>query len=482
MHDVSAVLDAMAGLTVAVVGDVLLDEYLEADDMGVCREGPAPSVHVAAHRRCPGGAANLAANLTALGARVRLLSVVGDDAEAEQLRQTLRRGGVPDTDLQVDGSHATPVKRRVVLGHQLLLRMDDGSADPTSADAQESLRQSVREAYQGCDAVVVSDYGHGAIGDALVEEVARLQREHPSVLVVDSHDVRRYAQVGATAMKPNDDELRPLLSAEARRRDSRAEAVAADAERLLDELGTTLLAATLDVDGAVVCERGRPPYRTWSRPTTQSRACGAGDAYTAAFTLALAAGAATSLAADLAQCAALVVTGRDGTSVCSVDELRLEATGRDVLIPADELVRLLQAHRRHGRRIVFTNGCFDLLHRGHVDVLQRAKQLGDVLVVALNTDESVRLLKGAARPVNSLEDRARVLAALGCIDHLTAFDDQSAGELIDLLQPEVYVKGGDYTAEMLPEAPHVQRYGGEVRILPYVENRSTTSLIARIRS
>jgi D-beta-D-heptose 7-phosphate kinase/D-beta-D-heptose 1-phosphate adenosyltransferase len=328
----------------------------------------------------------------------------------------------------------------------------------------------------------VSDYGHGVVTEAVVDEIAGLQRVAPRVLVVDAHDVRRFRRLRATAIKPNHDELLPLLSPQARGRVDRVEVVAGEADRLLDVLGTQLLAATLDVDGALLCERGRPPYRTWSRPVSETRACGAGDAYTAALTLALAVGASGPTAAEVARGAAIVATGREGTGVCTADDLRLELTGADVLTPVDELVRLVRAHRRHGRRIVFTNGCFDLLHRGHVDLLQRASTLGDVLVVGLNTDASVRALKGDGRPVTALDDRVRVLTALGCIDHLTAFDGENACELVDLLRPDVYVKGGDYTPSMVPEAAHVQRYGGEVRILPYVDNRSTTSLIERIRA
>ena len=481
MRGAGAVLDAMVGLRMLVVGDVMLDEYLEADDMGICREGPAPSVHVSGHRRCSGGAANLAANAAALGAQVTLLSAVGDDGDAVLLREALQRDGVDGGHLVVDGSRDTPVKRRIVLGNQLILRVDDGSAATTSAPTAQRLVAWLRELYGSSDCVVVSDYGRGVVSDVVIGALGVLQRLHRGVLVVDSHDPRRFRDVEATAMKPNSDELRPLLGQEPLDGD-RAELVATHVAELMDRLGVRVLAASLDVDGAVVCERGGRPYRTWSRPTAQSRACGAGDAYTAALALSLAAGATTMMAAELAQSTALVVTSREGTSVCSRDELRLEVLGGDVVTSVDELARLVQAHRGRGRRIVFTNGCFDLLHRGHVDLLQRAKALGDVLVVGLNSDRSVRALKGADRPLNSLEDRAGVLAALGCIDHLTAFDGDDAGELVDLLQPDVYVKGGDYTPAMLPESAHVERYGGEVRILPYVENRSTTSLIERIRA
>jgi D-beta-D-heptose 7-phosphate kinase/D-beta-D-heptose 1-phosphate adenosyltransferase len=251
---------------------------------------------------------------------------------------------------------------------------------------------------------------------------------------------------------------------------------------LHERVGAEVVAVTLDRDGAVICERGRPPYRTWSRPVPQSRACGAGDSFAAALTLALAAGGDATVAAEVAQAAAAVVTGREGTSACSLEDLReMLAVTAPVLEPLERLAERVAFHRRQGRRVVFTNGCFDLLHRGHVDLLNRAKALGDVLVVGLNSDESIARLKGPDRPVTRLEDRAQVLAALSAVDHLVAFDDPTATGLITRLRPDVYVKGGDYRQDMLPEAPAVQACGGTLRILPYLEDRSTTAVIERIR-
>jgi D-beta-D-heptose 7-phosphate kinase/D-beta-D-heptose 1-phosphate adenosyltransferase len=187
-------------------------------------------------------------------------------------------------------------------------------------------------------------------------------------------------------------------------------------------------------------------------------------------------------AAEVAQAAAAVVVDRDSTSTYSLDDLReMLADTAPALQPVERLVERVAFHRRQGRRVVFTNGCFDLLHRGHVDLLNRAKALGDVLVVGLNTDAGIARLKGPDRPVNRLEDRAQVLAALSAVDHLVAFDELTATELIARLRPDVYVKGGDYTPDMLPEGPAVQACGGIVRILPYLEDRSTTAVIERIR-
>jgi rfaE bifunctional protein nucleotidyltransferase chain/domain len=224
-------------------------------------------------------------------------------------------------------------------------------------------------------------------------------------------------------------------------------------------------------------------HRTWARPEAEKQASGAGDTFVAALTLARAAGLPLTTSVDLAQAAADVVVHRPGTSVCTTEELARHLGGfADTALTADELARQVQAHRREGRRIVLTNGCFDVLHRGHTRYLNQAKQLGDVLVVALNSDSSVRQLKGQDRPVNPEADRAAVIAALSCVDHVTVFDTPTPIPLIEMLQPDVYAKGGDYTPEMLAETAAVERYGGTVTILDYVPEHSTTAVLERIRS
>lgn len=474
-------LDGLARTEVLVVGDALLDEYLQGGGTRLCREAPVPVVQVAARRSVPGGAGNAAANAAALGARVRFLSVVGDDAEGAALVAALGQAGVAADDVLVQPGRRTTTKRRVYAGEQMLVRFDEGGPEPLEPATRSAVLGRLAELYAAADVVVVSDYGYGLLDDAVVAELGRLQAETPRVLVVDARDVGRFGGVGATAVKPNFDELRHLLGEPLDDAD-RAAAVTARSERLHAATGAGVVAVTLDRDGAVVCERGRPAYRTWTRPAPHSRAAGAGDSYTAAFALALAAVDDVPVAAELAQAAAQVVTGRSGTSTCSADDLRehlAETTTR--LEEPEHLAERIAFHRRQGRRIVFTNGCFDLLHRGHIDLLNRAKALGDVLVVGLNSDDSIRALHGPDRPLNRLEDRARVLAALSSVDHLVAFDERTATRLVELLQPDAYVKGGDYLPPMLPEAPAVEAQGGVVHILPYLEDRPTAALIARIR-
>jgi rfaE bifunctional protein nucleotidyltransferase chain/domain len=244
---------------------------------------------------------------------------------------------------------------------------------------------------------------------------------------------------------------------------------------------------TLDVDGAVrlPADPAAPAQRTTTaRPGPESRACGAGDTFTAALTAALAAGTGAEQALVLAQCAADVVVGQNGTAVCSAGALtaRLAARDRGGLLGHRDLLAIVAEHRRRGSRIVFTNGCFDVLHRGHVAYLRQARALGDVLVVALNDDESVARLKGPERPVNPLEDRAGVVGAIDCVDLVTSFSEDTPAELIEALHPDVYTKGGDYTPQMLPETPIVERLGGEVRVLDYLSDHSTTAIMGRIKA
>ncbi|MDQ4081650.1 MAG: D-glycero-beta-D-manno-heptose 1-phosphate adenylyltransferase [Actinomycetota bacterium] len=480
----SELVESFSGLSVAVVGDAMLDRYVEGETARLSAEAPVPVVSLVARRELPGGAANTAANLRALGARVSVVSLLGDDEDGAALVRALAERGVVTEGLVSEPGRRTLVKSRVVASGQMVLRLDEGSTRRARPDVEDALVARLGEAFAASDALVVSDYGYGVLTDRLIAALAGLQAESPRVLVVDSKNLAAYRAAGVTAVKPNYAQALALLGSLAGDDDAarRTETIAASGERILDVTGAEVVAVTLDSEGALVLERGRPAYRTYARPNPDSRAMGAGDTFAAALALALAAGAHTPAAAEIASAAAAIVVAKQGTAACAADELLESVLGESKYVTERaRLESVLRLHREQGRRIVFTNGCFDILHRGHITYLSRAKALGDVLVVGLNSDASVGRLKGPGRPINTLEDRAQVLAALSAVDHIVPFDEDTPVELVKAVRPDVFAKGGDYTRAMLPEAPVVEAHGGTVHLLQYVEDRSTTGIIERIR-
>ena len=480
----SDLIKAFDSLRVLVVGDAILDSYLDGESQRLCREAPVPIVALTGRRDAPGGAANVAANVRRLGASVRLLSLVGEDAEGTRLRGVLGREGIDTASVLVSRDRQTLAKTRVLASGQMLVRFDQGTGAPLDPPTEDGLLEALTTYYRACDAVIVSDYAYGVLTPRVIDTLARLQAADPRVLSVDARDLLAYRGIGVTAIKPNHEEAvrllgpRPVGAA-----GDRADAITRSADRLLELTGCQVAAVTLDVDGAVVLERGRAPYRTYARPTRNVRAPGAGDTFISTFTLALAAGGHTPAAAELASAAAAIVVGKDGTSVCEARELmeHFDAAGKRVE-DLGRLAALVSYHRQQGRRVIFTNGCFDILHRGHITYLNKAKALGDLLVVGINSDGSVKRLKGDGRPINTLEDRVQVLAALSCIDHIVPFDADTPSAVIEAIRPDVFVKGGDYTRDRLPEAALVERLGGAVQLLPLVEDRSTTGIIERVRA
>ncbi len=366
------------------------------------------------------------------------------------------------------------------------MRFDEKADNLAGAGVYQRLAERLTDALRTADALVICDYGAGIAHPAVMAAVAEA-RAALRLLVVDGHDLAPWRSLQPDLVTPSAAEALHLLSPQHRDAqcsgEARADFFVEHRQHLAAATGAAVLAVTLDSDGVLLLGGDHTGYRTATRPAQEEHCAGAGDTFTAAVTVGLLEGMPADQAVQCAQLAADVVTAQPGTSVCSKTELADRMAAAAGLPTAqDELIRRIIGHREAGRRIVFTNGCFDVLHRGHVAYLKEAKQAGDVLVVAINSDQSVRRLKGADRPINSATDRAAVLGELSCVDYVTVFDGDTPAPLIRQLQPEIYVKGGDYTADMLPETPVVRSYGGDVRTLGYVAEHSTTDTIARIRA
>ncbi len=467
-----------------VVGDAILDRWWMGGSRRLSREAPAPIVELTTLLDAPGGAANTAVNLAAMGARVRLAAVIGSDAAGDRLLELLVSADVDVRAVVRSAQVRTVTKTRIVADEQVLVRADESpvALDPAGlSDLEHRLGDAAAVVAADAPVLVVSDYGAGALSGAVTQLLERMPR--PRLVIVDAHDLRSWRWLSPDVVVPNAEEASTLLGASLGAGASRVRAAAASADRLLDRAGAAAVIVTLDRDGSVVLRPGREPFTTHAHPVAEKFASGAGDTFTAALSAALALGADLDDAAHLAQLAADVAIEHLGTSVCSADDLESRATvNRRTVLTATELVAAVRRDRGHHRRIVFTNGCFDVLHLGHTSYLRQARELGDLLVVAVNSDASVRRLKGPDRPVNAEDDRAAVLAALECVDYVTVFDDDTPIPLIRELRPDVYVKGGDYSPEMLAEAEVVQAYGGDVQMVGYVPAHSTTELVARIRA
>jgi len=475
--------DCFSSLHVLVLGDAMLDVYVRGHASRLCQEAAVPVVEFDEQTEAPGGAANTALNLQALGAKVSLLSVVGRDRDGRRLCETLTRQGLDTRHVLMHPQRKTLTKQRIVAGSQLVVRLDQGDTDPLPAPDQHAIANRLRGLWPRCDAIVLSDYDYGAIGPAVIDALAELTAHRSPIVVGDSKSLGRFTGVHFSAVKPNYAQAVQLLGACPLEGAARIEQMHRLGPEIIKAVKTDLLAVTLDQDGAIVFQRGRPPLRTFTEPNPHTQAAGAGDTYVAGLALALATGGDSAVAAEIAAAAAAVVVAKDGTSCCTAQELKARLAGRQHDdLGLESLVPRLEERRNRGQRIVLTNGCFDILHRGHITYLNQARALGDVLVVGVNSDESIRRLKGAERPINTLEDRIQVLAALNCVDHVVPFEEDTPHRLVKAIRPHVFVKGGDYTRDRLPEAALVEELGGRVEILPLVRERSTTRIISRIRS
>ena len=474
-----------AGIRVLVLGDAMLDRFLYGDVDRISPEAPVPVVRLRRSHAMPGGAGNVARNVSALGGRAVLVGLLGEDGAAAELRALLA-GDAGIEDATVAGaSRRTVLKTRVIAGNQQVARLDDEEARPADPAEAAALVESVRGRVAGCGALVLSDYAKGTLTPAVVAGAIAAAREAGVPVFADpkSDDFALYR--GADCLTPNAREL-----ARAARMPTGTEAeVAAAARAAMRAAGVPALLCTRAERGMVLVrvDGGHAAVAAQAREVFD--VSGAGDTVIATLALAHAAGRPLEEAMRIANAAAGVVVGKLGTATVGAEELEdaLHAGGLDGMEGGAAALNLAGALRRisewraQGLRVGFTNGCFDILHAGHVSLLRAARRRCDRLVVALNTDASVARLKGPSRPVNPLADRAAVVAALAAVDAVVAFEEDTPLELIRALRPDVLVKGADYTEDRVVGADLVRASGGEVVLVDLLPGRSTTGIAARLR-
>ncbi|MBV8341916.1 MAG: D-glycero-beta-D-manno-heptose 1-phosphate adenylyltransferase [Gammaproteobacteria bacterium] len=479
MSALLALPDRFAGLHVWVAGDLMLDEYVMGAVERVSPEAPVPVVHARATENRLGGAANVARQIAALGARVTLAGVIGEDPAGQELL-TLCRAARIDTRgvLALPGRQTTRKVR--ILGHsQQLLRVDWEDAAPCAPEVTEGLLARFG-AGSPPDAVILSDYAKGVLTPATLAAIAARRGAAPLVIDPKHRDFARYR--GATTLTPNLRELEAAAGTPLAADDLAG--IAAAARALLVSCGLESMVVTLGNRGMLVVpargvETAVPAVRHEVYDVT-----GAGDTAIAVLTLALAAQAPLAQAAQLANAAAGAAVCQVGTVAVSAATIRdaLAARPDGKLVSRAELAVRAATWRAAGKRIVFTNGCFDLLHAGHLALLGHAAKLGEVLVLAINSDASVRRLKGPERPLVPQAERAALLAALTFVDAVTIFDEDTPLAVLQAVKPHVLVKGGDYKRAEVVGGELVEASGGRVEIVPLTPEKSTSSLLERIRS
>jgi len=461
---------------VLVVGDLMLDRYWYGDTSRISPEAPVPVVHVGDTEERPGGAGNVALNICSLGAEAKLIGLTGDDEAASSLEQCLAPRGVDCCFEKLPG-YATVTKLRILSRHQQLIRMDfeDGFCgyDP------KGLLARYQDNLAGVDLVVLSDYGKGSL--QAIEQLIALAAAGNKPVVIDPKgtDFSRYR--GATLLTPNLSEFEAVVGKCA----DEAE-IEQKGEQLRRDLGLQALLITRSERGMTLIRADNTPMHIPTRAREVYDVTGAGDTVIAVLAAAVAAGDDLPDAMHLANLAAGVVVGKLGTATVTVAELQRAVREQDSVqrgvVSEDRLLELVQEARLHDETVVMTNGCFDILHLGHVQYLQQARELGDRLIVAVNDDASVRRLKGPERPVNIQSHRMQVLAALECVDWVVGFNEDTPTRLICSVLPHILVKGGDNDPDKIPGGECVRKAGGKVQVMGYVENVSTTGIIGTIRA
>jgi D-beta-D-heptose 7-phosphate kinase/D-beta-D-heptose 1-phosphate adenosyltransferase len=485
--DLPSIVSRFPGRRVLVVGDFMLDRYVFGDAERISPEAPVPVLRVVERQDRVGGAGSVALNVAALGAKVTCFGVLGKDSFGERVTKLLEEAGCDTCGLVRADDRPTITKTRLVglaehRHRQQILRVDDEVAKPLAKASDDALRSGLRDAISTCDVVCLEDYAKGVLSFSLCQGIIAAARELSKPVLVDPARTGWQYYRGATVATPNRAELEHVVGS------FTDEEIDRKAVGLIERMEIDSLVVTLGRDGARLIHRDGSSRYFPTRPRAVYDNTGAGDAVLAMMAVAIAAGGTLDQAVMLANVAGGLEVQKFGCVPISREEVLEELqrghdAGRSKLRTLPDLLSELANRRQRGETVVFTNGCFDLLHPGHVELLQRAKALGSALVVGLNTDGSVRSQsKGDDRPIRSERDRAKMLAALECVDYVVLFDESSVQPLIEKITPEVLVKGAqyNYTGGVVGREV-VESRGGRVVLIEMVEGHGTTGEIERIR-
>lgn len=463
---------------VLVIGDLMIDHYLWGGCERISPEAPVQVVDIARETTVLGGAGNVINNLVTLGASVTITGVIGDDENGKELRTMLQNIGVQSDGLIIQLGRKTSKKSRIIASNQQILRYDRESKDPISTASENSLIAYVESAIAFCDILIISDYGKGVITEGVAQGVINAAKRAEKKVLVDpkGKDYSKYR--GAYLLTPNKKEAAEATGVTIKDDISLTQALLSLKKTC--ELECSMI--TLSEDGIAIYDGTMRRFPTVAKEVFD--VTGAGDTVIASLSFALSSGLSIDEAAPFANHAAAVVVGKIGSATVTLDEIdtyesSLHQSDSDQHIKTQsEIVAITERLKHEGKRIVFTNGCFDILHVGHVKYLQEAKSYGDVLILGLNSDSSVRALKGPTRPVNTEDDRAYILAALESVDYVVLFSDETPHELIKSIRPDVLVKGGDYEGKRVVGA----EFAKELRLVQFVDGKSTTATIERINN
>lgn len=460
---------------VLVVGDVMLDRYWHGDTRRISPEAPVPVVQVGSEEARPGGAANVALNVAVLGGSVTLMGLIGGDEAADIVQDLLDEAQVT-TDLHRESAYPTISKLRIISRHQQLIRLDFEDGFPGYEGDQ--LTAGFTEALAGHNVVVLSDYGKGTL--RCISSLIKSAREKQVPVLVDPKGTDFEPYRGATLITPNLSEFEAVVGP-----CESDEEIEQKGLQLMDDIELDALLVTRGEQGMTLLCRNKDPRHMPTHALDVFDVTGAGDTVISTLASGMAAGLNIESATQLANMAAGIVVGKLGTATVSPVELEHALTEQRPIthgvMDEEQLMGAITSAKAKGESIVMTNGCFDILHAGHVTYLEEASRLGDRLVVAVNVDETVRQLKGADRPVNPVDNRMKVLAALGCVDWVVPFSEETPERLICRVKPDYLVKGGDNDPQKIPGNQCVWEAGGDVVVLTYVDGVSTTQIVQSIR-